>query len=163
MGWLLPVTLGCISLLSLLLPGALSRRAGEDPLLARPRKPPDGRYPQDLTSEAVLNKEPVALGGQGEPHLEPLVELRPQRSHHHRQHRGKLRDHGGKRRGQGPRRAGGRGRRHTRRHHTQFIRKSCAFSTCQLQNLSHRLRHFLGQEGKKDSAPGNLMSPHSYG
>ncbi|KAM8982377.1 protein ADM2 [Sarcophilus harrisii] len=163
MGWLLPVTLSCISLLSLLLPGALSRSPSEHPLLVRLRKPPDRQYPQDLTFQAVQNKEPVALGGQGESHPELLVELHPLRSHRHHQHRVNLRVHRGKGRGQGPRRARGRGRRHTRRHHTQLMRMGCSFSTCQLQNLSHRLRHFLGQSGKKESAPVNLTSPHSYG
>ncbi|XP_074128063.1 protein ADM2 [Sminthopsis crassicaudata] len=163
MGWLLSVTLGCISLLSLPLPGALSRRAGEDPLLARPREPPDGQYPQDLTSQAVLNKEPVALEGQQGLHLEPLVELRPQHFHHHRRHRGKLRDHRGKERGQGPRRVRGRGRRHTRRHHAQLMRMGCVLSTCQVQNLGHRLGQLVGLSGRKDSAPVNPRSPHSYG
>ncbi|XP_074083271.1 protein ADM2 [Macrotis lagotis] len=155
MGWLLPVTLGCISLLSLLLPSALSRRLGPHPLLARPREPPDRLSSRDLEPQAVMNVGPVALVGQPGSHLETLAAHHPGKLHHR---------HHGHRRLQGRRgRSRGRGRRHTRRHHAQLLRMGCVLSTCQVQNLSHRLRQLMGQSGRQDSAPMNPKSPHSYG
>ncbi|XP_036614717.1 protein ADM2 [Trichosurus vulpecula] len=159
MGWLLPVTLGCISLLSLLLPGTLSRRLGPHPLLARPREPPDRLAAQDLESQAVMNVGLVALAGQPGPRLEPLVGHHPRHPPHHRHHHGKLQG----RRARGKSRGSGRGRRHARRHHAQLMRMGCVLSTCQVQNLSHRLRQLMGQSGRQDSAPMNPKSPHSYG
>ncbi|XP_068958931.1 protein ADM2 [Petaurus breviceps papuanus] len=158
MGWLLPVTVGCISLLSLLLPGTLSRRLGPHPLLARPREPPDRLSPQDLESQAVMNVRLVAAVGQPGSHLEPLVRHHPRHPPHPRHRHGKLPG----RRGRGSARGSGRGRRHARRH-AQLMRMGCVLSTCQVQNLSHRLRQLMGQSGRQDSAPMNPKSPHSYG
>ncbi|XP_007502819.1 protein ADM2 [Monodelphis domestica] len=155
MGWLLPVALGCISLLSLPLPSAQSRRLGPHPLLARPREPPDWLNPQDLESQAVKSVRPVVLVTQSRPHLEPLVGPLPRRPHSHRHLHGRLWGRKG--------RARGRGRRHTRRHGAKLMRVGCVLSTCQVQNLSHRLRQLMGQSGRQDSAPMNPKSPHSYG
>ncbi|XP_044534061.1 protein ADM2 [Gracilinanus agilis] len=159
MGWLLPVALGCISLLSLPLPGAQSRRLGPHPLLARPREPPDRPRPRDLESQAVKSVRPVVLVTQPRPHLEPVMGSLPRQPHSHRHLHGRLRGQ----RGRGRSRARGRGRRHTRRHGAKLMRVGCVLSTCQVQNLSHRLRQLMGQSGRQDSAPMNPKSPHSYG
>ncbi|KAG7454776.1 hypothetical protein MATL_G00263370 [Megalops atlanticus] len=63
---------------------------------------------------------------------------------------------------------GPRGRRHIRNaarghHHPQLMRVGCVLGTCQVQNLSHRLYQLIGQSGREDSSPINPKSPHSYG
>ncbi|KPP67755.1 ADM2 protein-like [Scleropages formosus] len=59
-----------------------------------------------------------------------------------------------------------RGRRHAglrSHHHPQLMRVGCAFGTCQVQNLSHRLYQLIGQSGREDTSPIKPDSPHSYG
>ncbi|XP_066580015.1 protein ADM2a [Amia ocellicauda] len=61
-----------------------------------------------------------------------------------------------------------RGRRHTHTgvragHHPQLMRVGCVLGTCQVQNLSHRLWQLIGQSGREDSSPVHPKSPHSYG
>ncbi|MGH0125722.1 UNVERIFIED_CONTAM: hypothetical protein FKN15_027317 [Acipenser sinensis] len=60
-----------------------------------------------------------------------------------------------------------RGRRHAhgglRAHHPQLMRVGCVLGTCQVQNLSHRLWQLNGQSGREVSSPVNPNSPHSYG
>lgn len=48
-------------------------------------------------------------------------------------------------------------------HHAQLMRVGCVLGTCQVQNLSHRLYQLIGQSGREDSSPINPRSPHSYG
>ncbi|XP_019955386.2 protein ADM2a [Paralichthys olivaceus] len=48
-------------------------------------------------------------------------------------------------------------------HHAQLKRVGCVLGTCQVQNLSHRLYQLIGQSGREDSSPINPRSPHSYG
>lgn len=62
-----------------------------------------------------------------------------------------------------------RSRRHAylrSQHHQQkgqLMRVGCVLGTCQVQNLSHRLYQLVGQTGREDSSPINPRSPHSYG
>ncbi|XP_030575563.1 protein ADM2a [Archocentrus centrarchus] len=48
-------------------------------------------------------------------------------------------------------------------HHAKLMRVGCVLGTCQVQNLSHRLYQLIGQSGREDSSPINPKSPHSYG
>lgn len=56
---------------------------------------------------------------------------------------------------------------HHQPHHypsnAQLMRVGCVLGTCQVQNLSHRLYQLIGQSGREDSSPINPKSPHSYG
>ncbi|XP_038612490.1 protein ADM2 [Tachyglossus aculeatus] len=143
MSWTLPLTLGCISLLGLPLPGGAARRAHGPTLLPRRREPPD--RPGGPRSPPRLLGPPGSRPTATPPRPPPLggsVRLpRPSRT---------------------PR---GRGRRHVgpRRHHVQLMRVGCALGTCQVQNLSHRLWQLMGQSGRRDSSPVDPNSPHSYG
>uniref|UniRef100_A0A4W5KW03 Adrenomedullin 2 n=1 Tax=Hucho hucho TaxID=62062 RepID=A0A4W5KW03_9TELE len=71
--------------------------------------------------------------------------------------------------GMEPQWMGSRGRRHAHsgsrggHHYPQLMRVGCALGTCQVQNLSHRLYQLIGQSGREDSSPINPRSPHSYG
>ncbi|KAG9280244.1 protein ADM2a [Astyanax mexicanus] len=64
---------------------------------------------------------------------------------------------------------GSRSRRHAflrGQHHQQkgqLMRVGCVLGTCQVQNLSHRLYQLVGQTGREDTSPINPRSPHSYG
>ncbi|XP_004438062.1 PREDICTED: ADM2 [Ceratotherium simum simum] len=136
MARLLTVTLGCISLLYLQLPGALSRRP------ARPREPP-ARNP----SSGLQPRHPAP-----QPAVWKLRQaFQPQRSASLASAMGQpLRD--GPRRHLGPRRP-----------QAQLLRVGCVLGTCQVQNLSHRLWQLVGSAGPRDSAPMDPSSPHSYG
>ncbi|XP_040928426.1 protein ADM2a [Betta splendens] len=48
-------------------------------------------------------------------------------------------------------------------HNPQLMRVGCVLGTCQVQNLSHRLYQLIGQTGREDSSPINPRSPHSFG
>ncbi|XP_035280353.1 protein ADM2a [Anguilla anguilla] len=63
----------------------------------------------------------------------------------------------------GRRHAHARGRGHHHHHHPQLMRVGCVLGTCQVQNLSHRLYQLIGQSGREDTSPMNPKSPHSYG
>ncbi|XP_072530040.1 protein ADM2a [Salminus brasiliensis] len=71
--------------------------------------------------------------------------------------------------GEEPDQRGSRSRRHAyirsqhHQHHGQLMRVGCVLGTCQVQNLSHRLYQLVGQTGREDSSPVNPRSPHSYG
>ncbi|NP_958829.1 protein ADM2 preproprotein [Rattus norvegicus] len=138
------VTFGCISLLYLL-PGTLSGSLGKG---LRPREPPakipsSGPQPGHPSLRPVVWKPPHALQpqGRGNPAL-ATVHL-PQ---------------GGGSRHPGPQRHVG-----SRRPHAQLLRVGCVLGTCQVQNLSHRLWQLVRPSGRRDSAPVDPSSPHSYG
>ncbi|XP_020737646.1 protein ADM2 [Odocoileus virginianus] len=142
MAGLLAVTLGCISLLYLQLPGALSLGlAGSRPPM-QPREPP-ARTP----ASGSQPQHPAALPAVWKLHqaLQPKksVSLVPARG---QPLRNVLRRHLGPRR---PR--------------AQLLRVGCALGTCQVQNLSHRLWQLVSSAGPRASAPVDPSSPHSYG
>uniref|UniRef100_A0A8C0WF42 ADM2 n=1 Tax=Castor canadensis TaxID=51338 RepID=A0A8C0WF42_CASCN len=139
------VTLGCISLLYLQLPGVLSGGLGVGLRPARPRQPP-ARTSGGLQSPAhrpVFWKHHQTLQPQGRSHLAPTMG-RPLQ--------------GGGSRQSGPRRPMG-----PRRPQAQLLRVGCVLGTCQVQNLSHRLWQLVRPAGRQDSAPVDPSSPHSYG
>ncbi|KAK1327655.1 hypothetical protein QTO34_012944 [Cnephaeus nilssonii] len=142
MARLLPVTLGCLSLLYLQLPGSLTCCQGRSRQPARPRAPPartlaSGPQPQHPAPRPVIHQPAQALQPQRGARLAPAVG-QPLRS-------GPLRHLGPPR----PR--------------AQLLRVGCALSTCQVQNLSHRLWQLVASAGPRDPAPMDPSSPHSYG
>ncbi|XP_021588680.2 protein ADM2 [Ictidomys tridecemlineatus] len=142
------VTLGCISLLYLQLPGALSGGLGWGSRFSKPREPsaqdlPGGQRPQHPAPLPVVWKPHQAPPPQGRASLAPTLG-RP------------LQDGG--RRHSGPRRHWG-----SRRPQAQLLRVGCMLGTCQVQNLSHRLWKLVGPAGRRDLAPVDPSSPHSYG
>ncbi|NP_001193313.1 protein ADM2 precursor [Sus scrofa] len=139
---LLPVTLGCISLLYLQLPGTLSLGLGRNRLPARPREPPG-----QTSSSAVQPQHPAPRPAVWK--LHPA--LQPQRS-------ARLAPDLGQPRRNGPRRHLG-----PRRPRAQLLRVGCVLGTCQVQNLSHRLWQLVGSAGPRDTVPVDPSSPHSYG
>ncbi|XP_069346117.1 protein ADM2 [Eulemur rufifrons] len=144
----LTVAVGCISLLCLQLPGALSRGLGGGPRPVRPREPPARTPSRDLqpwhpAPRPVVQKLPQAPQPQRRASLAPAMG-RP------------LRDAGG--RHSGPRRHLG-----SHRPRAQLLRVGCVLGTCQVHNLSHRLWQLVGPAGRRDSAPVDPSSPHSYG
>ncbi|XP_008832986.1 protein ADM2 [Nannospalax galili] len=138
------VTLGCISLLYLL-PGTLSGSLGGG--LARPREPrawtPSLRQPRHPSLLSMVWKPHHAPQPQGRASLAPVMGQ-------------PLQDHGT--RHPSPHRHLG-----SRRPHIQLLRVGCVLGTCQVQNLSHRLWQLVRQAGRRNSAPVNPSSPHSYG
>ncbi|XP_036167279.1 protein ADM2 [Myotis myotis] len=142
MAGLLPVTLGCLSLLYLQLPGALPRGQGGSRQPARPRAPPArtlaiGLQPQHPAPRPVIHKPPQALQPKRGASLPPAAG-QPLRS--------------------GPRRYLG-----PPRPRAHLLRAGCVLSTCQVQNLSHRLWQLVASAGPRDPAPMDPSSPHSYG
>ncbi|XP_070455430.1 protein ADM2 isoform X1 [Equus przewalskii] len=142
MAWLLTVTLGCISLLYLQLPGTLSRGLAGGQRPARPREPPawtpsSGPQPRYPAPRPMVWKLHQALQPQRSNSLAPAMgqSLR-----------------GGPHRHLGPHRP-----------RAQLLRVGCVLGTCQVQNLSHRLWQLVGSAGPRDSAPVDPSSPHSYG
>ncbi|KAM5288750.1 protein ADM2 [Ctenodactylus gundi] len=132
------VTLCCISLLYLQLPGALPGTLRGGPRPARPREPPA------RSSSGLQPRHPHHHPqSQGSASLAPAMSHTPQ---------------DGGRRHQGP-------QRHPspRRPQAQLLRVGCVLGTCQVQNLSHRLWQLIGPSGRRDSAPVDPSSPHSYG
>uniref|UniRef100_A0A8C2W8M2 Adrenomedullin 2 n=1 Tax=Chinchilla lanigera TaxID=34839 RepID=A0A8C2W8M2_CHILA len=127
------VALGCISLLHLQLPGACSSSLRGSPLKP-PARTPSGLQPQH-------------------PHLPP----QPQERASLAPAMGRALQDGG-RRHPGPRQHLG-----LRRPHAQLMRVGCVLGTCQVQKLSHRLWQLVGPAGRRDSAPVDPSSPHSYG
>nr|XP_004650469.1 protein ADM2 [Jaculus jaculus] len=137
------VTLGCISLLYLL-PGTLSGGLR----LARPKEPTartssSGLQPPHLAPWPVVWKLHQAPQPQGRAKLTSAV--------------GQPFQHGGSRH-PSPRRQLG-----PRRPQAQLLRVGCVLGTCQVQNLSHRLWQLVRPSGRRDSAPVDPSSPHSYG
>ncbi|XP_007952941.1 protein ADM2 [Orycteropus afer afer] len=152
MARLLALTFGCISLLHLQLPGALTRGLGGRPRPARPREPlaripssgPHHRHP---TPQPVVEKLHLALQSPKGASLDPAM---GQPLQHPSGHPTDRRPSG--RRHPGPRRAGAR-----------LLRVGCMLGTCQVENLSHRLWQLVGQAGQRDLVPVDPRSPHSYG
>ncbi|XP_037703461.1 protein ADM2 [Choloepus didactylus] len=148
MARLLTVTLGCISLLYLQLPGALSRGLGRHPRPARPREPPAW-----ILSSGLRLRHPAPQPMVWKLHQAP----QSQRSAGPAPVMGQpLQDHG-RRHSDPPRRSG------PRRPGVQLLRVGCVLGTCQVQNLSHRLWQLVGQAGRRDVVPVDPGSPHSYG
>ncbi|XP_016067160.1 PREDICTED: ADM2 [Miniopterus natalensis] len=142
MAWLLPVTLGCISLLYLQLPGTLTHCQGGSRQPTRPREPPagtlsNGLQPRYPAPGPVICKQPQALQPQRSASLPPAM-------------------------GQ-PLRNGPRRRLRPPRPRAQLLRVGCVLGTCQMQNLSHRLWQLVASAGPRDSVPIDPSSPHSYG
>ncbi|XP_032972155.1 protein ADM2 isoform X2 [Rhinolophus ferrumequinum] len=142
MARLLAVSLGCILLLYLSLPGTMSRRQGGSRRLALPREPPvrtpsSGLQPQLPAPRPVVWKPRQALQPQWNASLATAMG-QPVRN--------------------GPRRRLG-----PLRPRAQFLRAGCVLGTCQVQNLSHRLWQLIASAGPRDSSPMDPSSPHSYG
>ncbi|XP_057597827.1 protein ADM2 [Hippopotamus amphibius kiboko] len=136
------VALGCISLLYLQLPGALSLGPAGSRLPARRREPPartphSGSQPRRPAARPVVWELHRAFQPQRRASLAPAV--------------GQPLRHGPGRH-VGPRRL-----------RAQLLRVGCALGTCQVQNLSHRLWQLVGSAGPRDPAPVDPSSPHSYG
>ncbi|CAK7296986.1 Protein ADM2 [Vulpes lagopus] len=142
MAWLLTGTLGCISLLYLLLPGALSSSLGGSQRPAPPREPP-ARAPSSSLKPRSPAPRPVAWKLQQA--LQP-----PRRTSRAPATAQPLRD--GVHRHRGPRRS-----------RAQLLRVGCVLGTCQIQNLSHRLWQLVGSAGPRNAAPMDPSSPYSYG
>ncbi|KAM9673828.1 protein ADM2 [Trichechus inunguis] len=147
MARLLAVTLGCISLLYLQLPGALSLGLGGRPRPSRFREPlartsSRSLRPRHPAPQPVVWKLHQAPQPQKSTSLAAALSQPPQ--DHGRRHSGSW--HSGPRR---PR--------------AQLLRVGCALGTCQVQNLSHRLWQLVGQASQQDLAPVDPSSPHSYG
>uniref|UniRef100_A0A8C3YQ29 Adrenomedullin 2 n=1 Tax=Catagonus wagneri TaxID=51154 RepID=A0A8C3YQ29_9CETA len=138
---LLSVTLGCISLLYLQLPGTLSLGLGRSRLPA-PREPP-----ARTSSSALQSWHPAPRPAVWKRHQA----LQPQRS-------ARLAPALGQPRRNGPGRHLG-----PRRPRVQLLRVGCVLGTCQVQNLSHRLWQLVGSAGPRDTVPVDPSSPHSYG
>ncbi|XP_036285952.1 protein ADM2 [Pipistrellus kuhlii] len=137
MARLLPVTLGCLSLLCLQLPGTLTRCQGRSRQPARPRAPPartlaSGLQPQHPAPRPVIHKPP-----------QRGARLTPAAGH--------------------PLQSGPRRHLSPPRPRAQRLRVGCVLSTCQVQNLSHRLWQLVASAGPRDPAPMDPSSPHSYG
>ncbi|KAM6162163.1 protein ADM2 [Erethizon dorsatum] len=132
------VALGCISLLHLLLPGACSGSLRGSSLPARPGAPP-ARAPSGLRPQ------------------HPHPPLQPQERASLAPTMSRVLQDGG-RRHPGPRRHSG-----LRRPHAQLLRVGCVLGTCRVQKLSHRLWQLVGPASRRDSAPVDPSSPHSYG
>ncbi|XP_021494674.1 protein ADM2 [Meriones unguiculatus] len=136
------VTLGCISLLYLL-PGTLSGGLAKGLRLSRSRESPakipsSGLHPGHPSLRPRHAPHPQ---GRGNPAL-AVVHL----------HQG-----GGSRQPGSQRHLG------SRRPQAQLLRVGCVLGTCQVQNLSHRLWQLVRPAGRRDSAPVDPSSPHSYG
>ncbi|XP_036904816.1 protein ADM2 [Sturnira hondurensis] len=142
MARLLLVTLGCISLLHLQLPDALSGCQGRSPRPAQPREPP-ARTPSRRLQPQHLGRRPET----GKPHQA----LQPQRGASLCPAVGQpLRK--GRRRSSGPPRP-----------RAPLLRVGCMLGTCQVQNLSHRLWQLIAAASPRDPAPMDPRSPRSYG
>ncbi|XP_012881196.1 PREDICTED: ADM2 [Dipodomys ordii] len=150
MAWLLTlsVTLGCISLLYLRLPCVLSGLARpRQPLARTPSSglPPWQPAPQPMFRKLHQAPQPQKKAPQPQKRasLAPMV--------------GQPLQHGGPRHSRLQRHLG------PRRPHAQLLRVGCVLGTCQVQNLSHRLWQLVGPAGRRNSAPVDPSSPHSYG
>ncbi|XP_004589756.2 protein ADM2 [Ochotona princeps] len=133
MAWLLLLTLGCISLVYLQLPAALS----SSPRPVRPRESPAW-----TPANSLHPRRPASWPATWKP--------RQARQPHRRASHVPT---GGQRlKASGPHRP-----------HAQLLRVGCALGTCQVQNLSHRLWQLVRPTGRQDSAPIDPSSPHSYG
>ncbi|CAH6791337.1 protein ADM2 [Phodopus roborovskii] len=141
------VTLGCISLLYLL-PGTQSGGLSRGLKLSRPRESP-AKNPSSGLQPGHSSLQPVVW----KPHHAPQPQGRgnPTLAMVHLLQSGGSR-HPGPQRHLGPRRP-----------HAQLLRVGCVLGTCQVQNLSHRLWQLVRPSGRKDSAPMDPSSPHSYG
>ncbi|XP_052016672.1 protein ADM2 [Apodemus sylvaticus] len=137
------VTVGCISLLYLL-PGTLSGSLGKGLRLSRSRE-----SPAKIPSSSLQPGHPSLRPGVWKPRHSP----QPQE----RSNPVRLPRSGGSRH-PGPQRHMG-----SRRPHAQLLRVGCVLGTCQVQNLSHRLWQLVRPAGRRDSAPVDPSSPHSYG
>ncbi|KAF6117264.1 adrenomedullin 2 [Phyllostomus discolor] len=144
MAQLLLVTLGCISLLYLQLPDALSGCQGRSPRPAQPREPP-----AQTPSSRLQPQHPAPWPETWKPRQAPR--LQPQRS-------ASLSPAAGQPLRKGPRRLSGPPRRRA-----PLLRVGCVLVTCQVQNLSHRLWQLVASAGPRDSAPVDPRSPRSYG
>ncbi|XP_028725152.1 protein ADM2 [Peromyscus leucopus] len=137
------VTLGCISLLYLL-PGTQSGGPSRGLKLSRPRESP-AKIPSSglQPGHSSLRKPHHAPQpqGRGNPTLAMLHLLQ----------------------GAGSRHPGPLRHLEPRRPHVQLLRVGCVLGTCQVQNLSHRLWQLVRPAGRRDSAPVDPSSPHSYG
>ncbi|XP_049740747.1 protein ADM2 [Elephas maximus indicus] len=147
MARLLAVTLGCVSLLYLQLPGALSLGLGGRPRSARLRVPPARTYTSSLHPRRPA-PQPVVWKPHQAPQPQKGTSLAPAVSQ-------PLQNYG--RRHSGSRHPG------PRRPRAQLLRVGCMLGTCQVQNLSHRLWQIVEQAGQRDLAPVDPRSPHSYG
>ncbi|KAM4882052.1 protein ADM2 [Thomomys bottae] len=153
MAWLLTLTLGCISLY-LQLPCVLSGLVGRDPPSTPPRQPPAWTLSSDLLPRQPA-LQPMFRKLRQAPKLQrsvspPPTTGRPLKhgdSHHARRQRHLV-----------PQRLLG-----PRRPQAQLLRVGCVLGTCQVQNLSHRLWQLVGPAGRRNSAPVDPNSPHSYG
>ncbi|XP_077614000.1 protein ADM2 [Crocuta crocuta] len=145
MAWPLPLTFGCISLLCLLLPGTLSSS------LDGSQWPVPLRVPPALTSSSGL--------GPGHAAGKPVV---------WKLHRA-LQPQGGADEDEAPAMAqrlqGGGSLRHLgfRRSLAQHAQPGCTLSTCQVQNLSHRLWKLFNPGNSQDTVPVDLSSANSFG
>ncbi|XP_069485600.1 protein ADM2 [Ambystoma mexicanum] len=166
---LLPVALGCISLLCLHLSACRARTLAlrYQDLPPEPRKPPDREPPYLDQNMGLLNRiltesgSTLSLNDMEEatgplngriqsptntkshwwlPHRTPSSAVPPDPA------RPRLKRHA-----------------HYRGHRPQLMRVGCSLGTCQVQNLSHRLWQLMGQSGREDSSPIDPNSPHSYG
>ncbi|XP_069909228.1 protein ADM2 [Oryctolagus cuniculus] len=142
MARLLAVILGCVSLVYLQLPGALSSGPLGGPRPLRPREPP-ARTP----SGSLQPRHPAPWAVVWKPRQVPQPYRRASQAPTMGQ---RLRDSG--QRHPGPRRT-----------QAQLLRVGCVLGTCQVQNLSHRLWQLVRPAGRQDSAPIDPSSPHSYG
>ncbi|XP_059102833.1 protein ADM2 [Peromyscus eremicus] len=141
------VTFGCISLLYLL-PGTQSGGLSRGLKLSRPREstakiPASGLQPGHSSLRPVVWKPHHAPQpqGRGNPTLAMVHLLQ----------------------GAGSRHPGPQRHLEPRRPHAQLLRVGCVLGTCQVQNLSHRLWQLVRPSGRRDSAPVDPSSPHSYG
>ncbi|XP_045690690.1 protein ADM2 [Phyllostomus hastatus] len=144
MAQLLLVTLGCISLLYLQLPDALSGCQGRSPRPAQPRAPP-ARTP----CSRLQPQHPAPWPKTRKPGQTPR--LQPSRS-------ASLSPAAGQPLQKVPCRPSG-----PPRPRAPLLRAGCVLATCQVQNLSHRLWQLVASAGPQDSAPVDPSSPRSYG
>ncbi|CAD7676979.1 unnamed protein product [Nyctereutes procyonoides] len=142
MAWLLTGTLGCISLLYLLLPGTLSRSLGGSQRPALPREPPAHAPSSSLKPPSPV---PQPVDWKLQQALQP-----PRRASRAPATGQPLRDGAHRRRG-------------PHRSRAQLLRVGCVLGTCQVQNLSHRLWQLVGSAGPRNAAPVDPSSPYSYG
>ncbi|XP_051015378.1 protein ADM2 [Acomys russatus] len=143
------VTLGCISLLYLL-PGTLSGSLAKGLRFSRPRESP-AKIPSSGLQPGHLSLWPVVRKLRHAPHPQGRGNLALGMVH--------LPQGGGSRHGH----AGPQRHLRPRRPHAQLMRVGCVLGTCQVQNLSHRLWQLVRPAGRRDSAPMDPSSPHSYG
>ncbi|KAL1767569.1 ADM2 [Sigmodon hispidus] len=141
------VTLGCISLLYLL-PGTQSSGLGRALKLSRLRESPAKILPSGL-QPGHSSLRPVVWKSHHAP--QPQARGNPTLAMAH------LLQNGGSRHPSPQRHLG------PRRPHAQLLRVGCVLGTCQVQNLSHRLWQLVRPTGRRDSAPMDPSSPHSYG